>query len=1296
MDRSVNFHEMNESQMLSSGVSMFRRNSTSTGDLPPLSQCLVLDPITMGDGKFTRSGELRRLLGNSFGNTQEKNSFGAAYSKLSPSVATAELKRFRAIVQDASVKARGRSKKLDESLQKLNKYSDALNSKKKQRNEILSNERLSGSNLSKLGNQIHRNSPELVIQRQEDHRTKNIVLNKRVRTSATEIRAEGNSNNLVRNAVMGNERYTLRDGGECSDLIEEKIHILPGGGETRGRKMKRKRSMGSVFARHVDGDDELKWITDLKLNNESALLSSDAQETLRSGSLNGGSKLDVTCLPTSSNVFAASKSELGKVARDSTDGSNKERVVLKENSIRENNCVDGVYTLTKRNASREPRTGPVKAGNSSPMLPRSSGVTESWEQPLSRNNGDSANGANSRKRPFGSASPSMAQWVGQRPQKISRTRRANLATPVLNSDEVRISSEGCSLSDVGARMTSYGANGSQLLVKGAGNCTQEVRLKHGTVSFPTRLSEIKESGAGENGESRLKEKGSESNRVDERALNSSPSVCSSELPQKNKIINKGEIGLGMQRQGRSGRGSSLLKSNIPPMREKLETPTSMKLTRKTKSISENNGSKSGRPLIKKLSDQKSITRLGHTSTSSSMEFIGGLDNDREELLAAASFACNASYNGCSSSFWKKLEPIFAPVGLDDTAFMKQLLKSTEDNHESLSQMLGLGNDASSDLVHKKKFVSQDQRERILQDNLQDMAITKVGIVDQHRDADVSLGRGDSKRQTLTPLYQRVLSALIIEDQSEEEDTFGGAYMSLPNGKDESPRVTCFSEVVEDRSSVKTEFSTKSVSGLEAGNQCASDRFSCNGTSIFTSGTGILDEALYDDLLQVHRGSFDLGTEMFPMVSGNNHEQLQRNFSGTSSEQMCMEDKLLLELQSLGLLPENVPDLAEGEDEAINQDIIQVQKQLHQQVVKKKEHLKKLIQASEESMEMETRSVEQVAMNKLVELAYKKKLQATRGSTALRSGLLKVSRQVAMAFMKRTLARCQKFEDSGKSCFLEAALKDVLCSASTRGNDAECVNRADSTVAINLSSQAQFELESGSLGFFPSRVEQYDLYNDKAGSNSFDVPNHNHPCNQNFAITGPILNRSKKKELMLDDVGVCASLRAASSLLGGAKGKRSERERDKDTSRISSAKSDRPYMRGERKTKAKPKPKAAHQRSTTKNGLASKFTETTNSEHPSVSSSGEVMTDSSNIKSKVGSLSHGQYPNDSSKELEEPIDFKNLQLHELDSMELGEVNELGGHQDLGSWLNIDEDGVQDHDSVGLATPMDDLSDLNMFL
>lgn len=72
------------------------------------------------------------------------------------------------------------------------------------------------------------------------------------------------------------DRDMLKDGCETSDLVEEKIRRLPAGGEGWDKKMKRKRSVGTVFTRSVDSDGELRRVMHHKLNNESGLPSCDA------------------------------------------------------------------------------------------------------------------------------------------------------------------------------------------------------------------------------------------------------------------------------------------------------------------------------------------------------------------------------------------------------------------------------------------------------------------------------------------------------------------------------------------------------------------------------------------------------------------------------------------------------------------------------------------------------------------------------------------------------------------------------------------------------------------------------------------------------------------------------------------------------------------------------------------------------------------------------------------------------------------------------------------------------------
>lgn len=90
--------------MYNSGNTVSRGSATPSPDMPPLPQCLPLDPIVLGNQKYTRSGELRRVLG--VGSTAEDNSFGLSHPKPSPPVATEELKHFKDSVQDTSRKAR--------------------------------------------------------------------------------------------------------------------------------------------------------------------------------------------------------------------------------------------------------------------------------------------------------------------------------------------------------------------------------------------------------------------------------------------------------------------------------------------------------------------------------------------------------------------------------------------------------------------------------------------------------------------------------------------------------------------------------------------------------------------------------------------------------------------------------------------------------------------------------------------------------------------------------------------------------------------------------------------------------------------------------------------------------------------------------------------------------------------------------------------------------------------------------------------------------------------------------------
>lgn len=109
LDRSGSFNEGAGNRMFGYGKGTSRASGTLTGDIPPVLQCLMLDPnhpILMGEPKYPRSVELRRVLGLSVGSTSEDNSFGPAHLKPSPPVSMDEVKRFRANLMDTCSKAR--------------------------------------------------------------------------------------------------------------------------------------------------------------------------------------------------------------------------------------------------------------------------------------------------------------------------------------------------------------------------------------------------------------------------------------------------------------------------------------------------------------------------------------------------------------------------------------------------------------------------------------------------------------------------------------------------------------------------------------------------------------------------------------------------------------------------------------------------------------------------------------------------------------------------------------------------------------------------------------------------------------------------------------------------------------------------------------------------------------------------------------------------------------------------------------------------------------------------------------
>ncbi|KAL5583052.1 hypothetical protein UlMin_015494, partial [Ulmus minor] len=699
--------------MLGTGNNLSRGVATASPDVTPLQQCLPLEPID--------------------------HSFGVSHLKPPAQVGKDELKCIKETVQNGSRNARDGAKMLCESIFKLDKYKEAINSK----------------NLVKMGSQIHRNPHDPMNHRLDD-RAKSVTLNKHICTSVADQRSATTSRHKM---FTDKDVNSLQAVNGSYARIEEKTRRLLAGGEGLDNKIKKKRSVGAV-------------------GNRVSMLDASFEPINSDGS---------TVLKNEHETASLPRGRLAVLEQ------NLLRKESNKPSIQQNKSVGSPNTVTKGKVSRQP-TGLNKV-----IVARM---------------------ALNPKHPASASSPiyPMAQWVGQRPHKNSRTRRTNLVSPV--STEPQNSSPGLATSDFSART-------SLMLVNSVDNKSPKSRV----------------------------------DLVD--VFTTSPKVGSLVFPLKKNKIPTIEIGDGLKRHGRSGRGSSLARPGIGRSREKDQY-------------------KKGRPPSKTLKDCKALTRLRPMPSNGSSDFKGESDDDHEEFYLAATAARNASSLACSSAFWKKME-LFLHL---------------------------------------------------------------------------------------------VLSALIVEVERDDPCHPGeGKNISLQYASDDSHCGSCNQIDIEPKDKDRMESEVESKLGFQSKKNCLLDRLSCDSGARTCSNEQwrVDDDFIHSDVgIVIEICSNDLGH--FPT-------------SNCQYQSMGFNDRLLLELQSIGLYPGILPDLTEGED-VINEHIMELKIGLHEQKGRDEERWK----------------LEQVAMDQLIRIENR--------CNATKSFVCKVSKQVALACVKHTLTRCWKFEESG--------------------------------------------------------------------------------------------------------------------------------------------------------------------------------------------------------------------------------------------------------------------------------------------
>lgn len=1271
LDRSGSFRESLENPNLSTLPNMSRSASAvSQGDVLNFLQCLHFGrKLVATDEKSNRQGDFSRQLQLALSMSPDDSPSSSSKGKLPSSVMPEEIKRMKVSLRECSIKARERLKIFNEALSVFNKFFPSVPSKKRSRlesynnersNFILSGERSARGQVGKLGNQSHATTGvfEHEMQKSEE-RIKNALPNKRTRTSLVDARGmDVRGNPPARpSGAADRERDALRLANSSAVPGEDRSLSIGVDGWEKS-KMKKKRSgikpdvsSSSQSTKPVDSYDEVKQQLQQRPVSDARSRINKDSHGFRPGVANGASGVGKSDGVAQQNGLGIRSSmsrtdldgnSLVNDRRDNSIGSDKERVNLR--GVKSNVRDDFVSTSPTSNAKvnpsvRAPRSGSGIAPKFSPVVQRAV-ASNDWDMSNCTNKPTAGGGVSNRKRmtSMRSSSPPVSHWASQRPQKISRiARRTNLVPIVSSNDDNPLDNTFDVVgNDIGL---GFGRRMS-------GSSPQQVKIKGEPLSSAAQ-SESEESGAAE---IKSREKTRKSDDLDDKS-----EQCVQKVPalvlatRKNKLVDE-DIGNGVRRQGRTGRAFTSTRSLMPMTVEKNDAVGTAKQLRSARLGFDKVESKAGRPPTRKFTDRKAYKRQKHSAINVGTDFLVGSDHGHEELLAAANAVTNPGRT-FFSPFWRQMEQFFRFISEADITHLRK--------------QGDLEGAASG-----PKVVSDKDAYNISHDNFEHIENEARGEV--HLEPIIQ----ESKDHTVIPLYQRLLASLIPEEvaDNESDDTKFDRYGMSELDEDFKPN------------KLSHEISPSSLFSGHSANDDYNMRGGLGSDQYMpeTNRQGIPNSVMMLNFSNSLNGFVSNQTLMTGMAC-----------SEFQYEDMPLNEKLLLEIQSIGIFPDSVPEMLQIEEEEITNDIRRLEEKKNELVSRKNSLLHKLLQSALGTKQLQEKEFERLAMDKLVAMAYEKYMACkVSNASSGKSSNNKMAKQAALAFVKRTLNRCHKFEDTGKSFFSEPSFREIYSSWSVNPNGERqsdpVEGESEKSYASIQSLDARVSALAGSQNspsHFSQNVENHDVTSGNV------LPPANHQAERTTGREEIWSNRVKKRELLLDDVGNAGPPSVIGSCISSsAKGKRSERDRDgkghnREVSSRNGTKIGRPALsntKGERKTKTKPKHKTA-QLSISVNGLLGKMPEQPKSTLSPVPKSST---------STGGSKEKDQFGLDG---LDDPdsIDLSNLQLPGMDV--LGVPDDLDGQgQDLGSWLNIDEDGLQDQDFMGLEIPMDDLSDLNMMV
>ncbi|KAL0919568.1 hypothetical protein M5K25_011668 [Dendrobium thyrsiflorum] len=1254
VEKLGSFREGSDRILSSPGTS--KTNSTaSQGDMACLVQSLASDlKVITADHRLNRSGEMKRAMTNIFGTSSNDTSSVAFGTKPLTSSCLEEIRRLKNNLQDHATKARDRVKIFGDASSKIDKFCHII-LKKRSRVDSLSGERSTGLNqgsISKIGPQSHLSGCVLEVgsQRLED-KAKISVPNRRIRTSLVEANGTSRTSGpLERDKdILKSTNGSAAQGDENDRGFSTVVD-----GWERSR-MKKKRSVIKSDVSASSGlvksqcDRETKRVMQQKLGSD-VRPKLNYSHSFRSGSntnTNLAGKIDSSTQQNATSVRSRNEQNHVSVPNDRRDArfcpdteSPSLRVISKLNS-REDTCAAST-TLPKFGSARGPRSNSGSLSKTSPNIHRVVGNPEDMEPPQTL-------GVVNRKRSASirSSSPPVGQWAVQRPQKMSRSSRRSSLSPLISShDELSISETA-----EDALINHDDLAGTR---RASSNASQHNKMR-GDSFASASLSESEESGVQEN---KLKDKVKKCTDLEGKHVQAVQKFTNLIMPsRKNGMAVEEDCGDVDRRQGRIRRGFAPSRSGMPAAIEKLSDVVTTKQQRSARHGSERVESKPGRPPIKKLSERKSYARPRQLINSLSMEFSDEVADDHEELVAAATAALDTG-RICFGSFWKQVESVFSFVSTEDTTFLREQIDQEHVVMPSAAVVAGrCESNAFSNGVNfygcerETVFSKETTKSDHLLEQFMPQCVSYSGI----------------------SICQALISAIIEEDDMD----------NLYNTGDCAEAYSC-NDSYAARFELDKDLETKGLN-LRLLEDCQTtgrnlDYYKVDPNRRFhdeisreRSGTNGISETVNRPLSTPHQALNQLAPNQTTPFSTDCSEFLYN--------QMSINDRLILELSEIGLYLEPVPDLTYGEGEDITKGIHILEEKLREQASNRKNLLRKLEKGVMDAKELQQRKLERLAMDCLVQMAYDRYMSCWGPNASGSKNVNKFAKHAALAFIKRTLARCKKFEETGISCFHEPVFRDIFLSASSPSGH------------LNVTD-------------LPADASQITTRVDAHAKSSNAARSINPPIEHPLSNEETWSNHIKKKEVLLDDVvgNTSGPLSRTppglgSSLVSGAKGKRSERDRDgkgynrDSVFKNSTAKIGRPstsISKGERKNKTKPKVKTT-QLSASVNVLHSKTPDISGTA-PSFPHTASGSGTSRDVKQKEElNLLPGAGTKKSANE-NDPIDLSNLQIPDMDVVDFG-----GQGQDIASWLNFEEEGMQELDDfMGLEIPMDDLSEVNIMI